>query len=360
MNGLKVANLKEPSLSDRLLRRKPKDNALLEVQNYLASTAIRQVTHGAIERLLSDYKLTLSEARTGLALLYNEILRYFVRDKEISDDEAEDLRLLQKLMGLSTGDIQDIEKKVIHTIYKTTACQVISDHNITDEKKTYLESLARKLRIPESVATSLYKVEAEDAIQQAVNRALSDRMLSPDEEEDLQQIAKNLGGQITYDTATAETLDRFRLMWRIAEGDSIQIDVPLHLQRGEVCRAYVQANHYEQRAVTRAIRYGGVTGSFRIMKGVSIRAGQISTQRVTEEVLKLLGTGTLYFTNKRLLFDGSNKTVSIPLKKIMNFTFVRDGMIVEKETGKDQLFEFSADIELLDTIMEASMRDSRL
>ncbi len=75
--------------------------------------------------------------------------------------------------------------------------------------------------------------------------------------------------------------------------------------------------------------------------------------------MHFIDTGTLYFTTKRLLFDGQRKTTQIPLNKIINITFYDSGMIVQKDSGKDQIFLFSGDLEMLQAITDALMTSAR-
>jgi hypothetical protein len=70
-------------------------------------------------------------------------------------------------------------------------------------------------------------------------------------------------------------------------------------------------------------------------------------------------SGTLYVTNKRLLFDGAQKSTSIALKKIIRFTVYSDGLKIEKDTGKDQYFVGSGDPEILGAVLERVIAQSR-
>lgn len=111
--------------------------------------------------------------------------------------------------------------------------------------------------------------------------------------------------------------------------------------------------------MTRSIRYHGPTARIRIAKGVYWRVGSISPTRVTEEMLAPLDWGTLYITNRRLLFDGSKKSATIQLSKIINFTLYRDGIGIEKETGKDQIVQFDGEVEIAGAILGAALAEAR-
>ncbi len=72
-----------------------------------------------------------------------------------------------------------------------------------------------------------------------------------------------------------------------------------------------------------------------------------------------LDSGTLYVTNKRLLFDGAQNSKSIALKKIIRFTVFSDGIKIEKDTGRDQYFIGSGDSEVLGAVLERVIGSAR-
>ena len=69
-----------------------------------------------------------------------------------------------------------------------------------------------------------------------------------------------------------------------------------------------------------------------------------------------MDSGVLYITNKRLLFDGKLKSVQTPFKKIIKFTLYKDGIQIEKETGRDQFYLGSGDLELISEVLESVLR----
>lgn len=92
------------------------------------------------------------------------------------------------------------------------------------------------------------------------------------------------------------------------------------------------------------------------MKGLSWRYGSVSVQRVTSEELRQIDSGTLFITNKRLLFNGAAKNVNTPFKKIIHFTLYKDGLQIEKDTGRDQFFLGQGDLEIISGVLEAALR----
>ena len=56
-----------------------------------------------------------------------------------------------------------------------------------------------------------------------------------------------------------------------------------------------------------------------------------------------------------MLFDGSKKSTTIPFTKIINFSLYSDGVKIEKDSGKDQVFQWSGDSEILGTILQGAL-----
>ena len=137
---------------------------------------------------------------------------------------------------------------------------------------------------------------------------------------------------------------------------SNQLQCGVLLQSGATCHAQFPSNLHELRTVTKAVSYHGPSGRIRIMKGLSWRYGYVNVQRVTSEQLKELDSGTLLITNKRLLFNGAKRNVSLPLKRVIHFTLFSDTIQIEKDSGKDQYFKGTRDLELIGAVLEVCLR----
>src|SRR5439155_15276805 len=96
------------------------------------------------------------------------------------------------------------------------------------------------------------------------------------------------------------------------------IDVPINLQRGEICFHVLRVEHKELRTVTKRVNYAGYSTSIKVAKGVYLRSGSYVPQRVTNEEMVQIDSGILYFTNKRLIFDGAKKNLTLTKKTILS------------------------------------------
>jgi hypothetical protein len=86
----------------------------------------------------------------------------------------------------------------------------------------------------------------------------------------------------------------------------------------------------------------GVTGRVKITKGVYYRFGTGQYSQESVDQIKSIDFGDLYITNKKLFFRGSNQNKSIPYNSIIEISPSIDGMVVEKDKGKDVYLAFDA------------------
>jgi DnaJ domain len=183
-------------------------------------------------------------------------------------------------------------------------------------------------------------------------------MLTPEEETELEEVAKALKLNIRYDEKLESILDRARRLWRLAQGELPVLSVPAALQLNERCSADVEALHYEPRRASEGIGYSGFSNSYGAA-AIRFRSGVMNTHRLSNQALRLRGAGNLYFTNRRFLFNGDSHSASIDFGTIASITFYSDGMRIGKETSTDQIFTFSGDIDMLRLIADNLMTNYR-
>jgi hypothetical protein len=358
MNGLEVIDLQPAGFLANLLGRRPKENAFLEIHNVIASLPIYHISEGAVTACLIRYGITQEEAKPRLLNIYSQILDHFIKDLLISDDEVEQLRHLATIFKLSADEVSQIHTEMVYPHYENAVRQALRDRHLTDDENAALDSLCSKLRIPDSAATEIYKKHAVPIYNQAMSDALADEILTAEEEKELQEVAKALKLNIRFDEKLKSILDRARRLWRLAQGELPVLSVPVNLQLDERCSADVEALHYEPRRVAGGIAYSGFSSSYG-PGGIRFRSGIMNTHRLSNQALRLRGAGNLYFTNRRFFFNGDSHSASIDFGAIASITFYSDGMRIGKETGTDQIFTFSGDIDMLRLIADNLMTNYR-
>jgi len=358
MNGLEVIDLQPTSFVANLLGRRPKENVFLEIHNVVASLPIYHISEDAVTACLSRYGITREEAKPRLLNIYSQVLEHFIKDLLISDDEIEQLRHLATIFKLNSDEVSQIHTELVYPHYEKAVRHALRDRHLSDDENTALDNLCTKLRIPESAASEIYKKHAVPIYNQAMSNALADEMLTTEEETELEEVAKALKLNIRFDEKLESILDRARRLWRIAQGELPVLSVPVNLQLNERCSADVEALHYEPRRVAQGIGYSGFSPSYGAF-GIRFRSGIMNTHRLNSQTLRLRGAGTLYFTNRRFLFNGDSHATSIDLGTITSITFYSDGVRIEKEASTDQIFTFSGDIDMLRLIADNLMTTYR-
>lgn len=98
---------------------------------------------------------------------------------------------------------------------------------------------------------------------------------------------------------------------------------------------------FEEKTVTTAINYGGLrfnSGG----QGVHYTMGSLSIMQNTRTYFNHIDRGSLYITNKRIVFVGKekNQNRTINLDDILEFSLFRNGFLIGKSNGKKPLIEF--------------------
>ena len=99
-------------------------------------------------------------------------------------------------------------------------------------------------------------------------------------------------------------------------------DERFYLSCGE---AQLIAEHHHARYVG---GYGGF--SFRVARGVYARTGASRGRRVDSVTVDVDDTGALYASNQRIVFVGSQRTIDIPLSRVVNIDAYTDGFKINR------------------------------
>jgi hypothetical protein len=142
------------------------------------------------------------------------------------------------------------------------------------------------------------------------------------------------------------------------ELESVHSDI--NLQKGEECYVIIDsANWHELRSMRQRVGYSGYSTSLKVAKGFYLRSGSYNTRSYSTDEMKLIDTGTLYLTNKRIIFTGSKKNSNIRLNKILNITPYIDAVEIDKETGKSPVLALPDRADVFCIILERLLREGQ-
>jgi Chloroplast envelope transporter len=356
---LKVKELAKSSWFHRLFGLVVKKNALIEVNNLLATKPISEIDLEQIAVISQKYKLDChGKFRNEFKSLYQKYLEFSLRDRHLSDEELSNLKALQELLAVRDSMARRIFRDTVNDIYNLALDDVLMDGKIDEHEKMFLKGLRENLQIPAAIADKAYTKKAEMLLQKSLTEAIADRMLSPQEEEEINSLAKRLNIDFNFSNKIkAAELERMRLYWMIAHGDIPVIDPGIRLFKGENCFFTRPANWCEMRSVTKRIRYGGPMLRIKIAKGLYYRAADYAVSAVKEDVLAPLDSGSVFFTSKRVIFTGRKGSKNIRLNRILDFEPYSDGLEIIKDSGKNPVIRMDEDADLAAMILARLLGD---
>lgn len=354
----KVVPLKPQSFIQKVFNRLPKANAIAELTNLCAEQEISALTHDQIAGIELKYKVRMARAfPKDLLNLYRQYLEFCFVDRKLSDNEISDLAHLKGVFSLKDPQIAQVHDDVIRSIYSSEVSKVLQDGRLEDSERTFLDRLRSDIGLSAEVASQIYSQSAEKLLQNFLDGVVSDQRISPDEENQLTALSNSLGINIKMDTVTRQAFEKYKLYWQIENGNPPVVDAGINLQRNESCYFLANIDWLEQRKVTRRINYGGPTLRIKIAKGFYWRAGSMNVQAVSDDVWKVIDSGKLFITNKRLVFMGSRGNKTVRLSSILDFTPYRNGVDIEKDSGKSPFLRFDNNVDLFSMILGRAIKD---
>lgn len=351
-------NLPRRSFFERLFRRPTPTRARVAVKNLIASTPAAQIGAGAIDWIRKENCLSQRDWAAVRHGVFSAAYRACVEDDVLSESETRHLADLRRLLDIGEDLVMELERDTILPRYQAAVREVIADQRVTAEERAKLDSLASALRISPAVARENLTVAAGAILRTTLDAAVADRRLTPEEFLQFGSLARELGINPTFDDATLKALHRYSLFWKIEQGDIPTVDVQLNLQKGEVCYFTAPAEWLEYRKQSTTVGYYSQGVSVRIMRGVYYRVGASRPHRVTTDGLTRLDNGDLYITNKRVIFNGSRRNVSLKLSSLLAFEAFSDGFALEKASGRSPHFILDGDAELANVMLGAALARS--
>ncbi|MBD2705833.1 hypothetical protein IC229_34865 [Spirosoma sp. BT702] len=349
--------LEPQSFMQRLLNQHPIENAVIELNNVLASSAICSIPISEIDRIERKYGLSLTK-QFGLNLeeFYAVYLNYALDDSSLSEEELADLTHLRILLQLPNQTIELLHARVGAGIYQQCFEEVIQDGVISSEERYFLSQLEQTLSLPSDLANKISEEVRSNYFARLAEEYSADARITPEEERQLQQISKNLG--IKPDQATKRTLDRYKLYWVLENADLPIIEISLPLQKQEHCHWHSEdVQWFEERATARRTSYDDHYVQDKVFEEVDLQANSPAHQ-TKFGLLKRIDTGQLFLTNKRIIFVGRLKTTSIKLNTIGRVTAFKQGIEIGKLTGKNPLLLLKGNADVAAVVCRRLIRNA--
>lgn len=229
--------------------------------------------------------------------------------------------------------------------------QALADNVLTEQEIRQIDQAATEAGLSEEDVGKIRQAHYKAALQPLLDRIKRTRRFSEEDEAEIRRISDNL-----HVTPDFTALGPYRMLWEIETTgtfDPKPINVSIRLAKNELC--YYTCPAVWAQIKTKRTRMGYVGGSVgvRVAKGVTLRFGKaVPTYHEREEMTDISG-GNLYVTNKKLIFDGDQRSTNITYTRLVNYELFTDGVGVKKTSGKPDFFRMDAvDIEFVDALLQ--------
>lgn len=359
MSLFKQATLSKRSFFQKIFKQHPQENAVKEVNNLLASKPLLQISKQEIEAIEKKYAVNIErEFKLNLEEFYAVYLNYCLKDKNLSDDELKELKHLKTILNLNDKSIDKLHSMVGEIVYKQSFQEAVSDGRLTKDEEAFLNKLENELRLPKELANKISNETRHSFMTNYVAQIVADQRLSPDEEKEMEAIAASLNIDVKIDEENKIIFDKLKKYWALENLELESLNADIALQKTEKCFVIVpNVNWHELRSVRQRVNYSGYSTSFKVAKGFYLRSGSYKPQSYSTDQMKLIDSGTLYLTNKRIIFTGIKKNSNIKLDKILSITPYTDGVEIDKETGKSPLLTLPERPDVFCIILERLLRE---
>jgi len=175
-------------------------------------------------------------------------------------------------------------------------------------------------------------------LNQAAENYMKDGLLTDDEQQRIEDYMNTLGLTTTnlpakYKDSEISRIEQTKILKQLQRGILPQsnIQAPILLGKDEIVLwCYDGVTMWQEKVKKEFV--GGHSGfTFRIVKGVNYRTGGFKGHPVEHSYMDNTGTGSLYITNKHIIFHSSERSVKIPYKKIIGLNPYQDGMGVQQD-----------------------------
>jgi hypothetical protein len=309
MGLFEIRPLVKASAMQRLLRQVPKENAIIELNNLLVKGDFRQLSGRDISDIESRYALDLySDFALNMQEFYAVQLNDFLKEGPLDDIQLEILSQLGGLLKLPNRRIDFLNEEIGCLAYKRLLEIYISTGALSASDQSLLNRLSTQLSLSKKRVEQISLDSRTKYVSERFTKLIAKKRVSPLADRSFQQIAAGLGINIDMDTVGKRAYDQYKYYWRLENEELSTTVAVVALQKSELCYLHIHgAGWYEPRAVR-------------------------SSNGGTYE--KLISSGPVYLTQKRLLHFGAEKNHVIKLDDIVRVTKVQGGVKIQKLTDK--------------------------
>lgn len=149
--------LQRRTLGDVLLRRHPRENAFIAINNLLAEApTVRDVSPLDVLRVCDEYRADIrGPLGARLERLYSDYLLFCLADRHLSDAELRDLAHLKAVLRIDDASALRIHDHAARQVFGRTVDAVLADGVVDDGERAFLHVLQQDLALSGATAARI-------------------------------------------------------------------------------------------------------------------------------------------------------------------------------------------------------------
>jgi hypothetical protein len=343
----------QPNLLEFLTRQRLAQNYEIEVNNLLADNMLFSITQAHVRSItLKQSADTISKSSGMMSNFYKHYLRFCIKDKLLTREALEELDHLKYILSLSEAEVGEVHNSVIGGAYQSYVDRALLNYKIDNEGE--VDTIKDDLKLSAELSARIQQQVKEKYLRHSNFESESDEILSPEEEDQMENISRSLQIQVNHGDRIKSKLDKLKLYWVIENCTLPQTKSSIFLEAGERCYFQSPCTWHEGRTSAKPEESAG---ALRIMKGVRYKIGSNQSRHFSVAELPEKDSGTLCLTNQRLIFTGKSSVVRIKLTKIQSFEPFMDCIKLNKEAGQSPVIKFDENVEVFSLILSQLLNE---
>ncbi|WP_419699459.1 hypothetical protein [Mucilaginibacter sp. NFX135] len=320
-----IVPVKKPSFLQRLFKQHPPENAVIELNNLLASNDLLALNQNILQQIEQKYNFPLTDFELNLQEFYAVYWNQYLKDNTAASIEKTDK--LATLLGLPATIVEMLQIKIGKVWYEHAASDYLSLGQFLVEDERKLDLFRKKLKLPQAQANEVLSDVKHKIFQRSLDKVVKRGRCTPTEEQTLITMANNFGINDSTVNAGLQQLKTLKYYWELDNLPLKTFDGDGAIQKSELC-------YFKMRNV----------------QWIEVR-GSGSNKRYEQ-----VNYGSLYLTNKRLVFEGNSKNSVITYDKILRISKSGNGVMIHKDKGKDPVLSFNDDYTVFELIIQRLLR----
>lgn len=228
-----IVPVKKPSFLQRLFKQHPPENAIIELNNLLASNDLLALNRDAMQQIEQKYGFPLTDFELNLQEYYAVYWNQYLKDHTAVSIEKTDR--LATLLGLPAATVEMLQVKIGTVWYEHAANDYLSGGEFTAEEERKLDLFRKKLKLPQAIAKEIQDEVKHKIFQRSLDKIVKKGRCTPNEEQSLMAMVHNFGINNSSVSAGLQQLKTLKYYWELENLPLKIFDGDGAIQKSEVC-----------------------------------------------------------------------------------------------------------------------------